>query len=251
MKKDEPKTMPPVANFGCAGFFILIAIVFLAVFTDSDVAEKDPSTARYMIITAVGLLSLAVYLIISGRNSQKEIRKNIQKESEEVPEAEEGEGEMEAPEISPEELKKMIKETQENAKKRFKSQNAALTFAKENSELIIRVITTLSIDYRKHDHLLKRESKVILNSSRAMTVCAIGFQSSGDIRDCLIVLGLADEGNALVENVEKLFLDKISDFKTSNEAIEELKKWKEKLDLQLISQEDYEKKKSKLSKFIS
>ena len=116
MKKDEPKTMPPAANFfGCAGFLILIAILLLMpIITNKTGGMQFQSTGNFMIIIAVSCLFLAVYFIIRGKKSQKEI-------------------------------------------------------------------------------------------------------------------GV---------------------FKTSNEAIEELKKWKEKLDLQLISQEDYEKKKTELSKFI-
>lgn len=37
---------------------------------------------------------------------------------------------------------------------------------------------------------------------------------------------------------------------TSDEALEELKKWKSKLDLELINQEQYETKKAELSKYI-
>ena len=37
---------------------------------------------------------------------------------------------------------------------------------------------------------------------------------------------------------------------TSEEAIKELEKWKKKLDLQIITQEEYDKKKEELMKFI-
>ena len=43
----------------------------------------------------------------------------------------------------------------------------------------------------------------------------------------------------------------LSGFITSDEAIQELKKFKEKLDLELISQEEYDKKKEELKQYIS
>lgn len=42
----------------------------------------------------------------------------------------------------------------------------------------------------------------------------------------------------------------VSDYKTSDQAIEELKKAKEKLDLDLISQEEYDELKNNLAKYI-
>ena len=37
---------------------------------------------------------------------------------------------------------------------------------------------------------------------------------------------------------------------SSDQAIEELKKWKDKLDLELISEEEYKQKKAELVKYI-
>ncbi len=42
----------------------------------------------------------------------------------------------------------------------------------------------------------------------------------------------------------------ISKIMTSDQALEELKKWKDKLDLELISKEEYQQKKEELSKLI-
>lgn len=43
----------------------------------------------------------------------------------------------------------------------------------------------------------------------------------------------------------------LSSFLTSDEAIQELKKAKEKLDLELITQEEYDKIKEELKQYIS
>lgn len=39
--------------------------------------------------------------------------------------------------------------------------------------------------------------------------------------------------------------------KSSEDALSELKKWKDKLDLELITQEEYDKKKNELRKYIN
>ena len=152
-------------------------------------------------------------------------------------------------------IEEVIKQSKDSANKRFKSKQEALTFAKENFEKIIMAIGISTNEARKFDEKLNRVSKVRISPSKAITGGGLGivggFQYISDIRDCLIVLELTDNELYLFDNVkdelEKLF----SGFFTSDEAISELRKWKEKLELELISQEDYDKKKSELSKFIT
>ena len=152
-------------------------------------------------------------------------------------------------------IEEVIKQSKDSANKRFKSKQEALTFAKENFEKIIVAIDISTNEARKFDEKLNRVSKVKISPGKAITGGGLGivggFQYISDIRDCLIVLELTDNELYLFDNVkdelEKLF----SGFFTSDEAISELRKWKEKLELELISQEDYDKKKSELSKFIT
>ena len=147
-----------------------------------------------------------------------------------------------------------VKESKEKANKKFKSKQEALTFAKENFEKIVQAIDISTISARKADKFLNRVSKVTISPTQAITGGVLGivggYQYLSDIKDCLIVLELTDSELYLFDNakdeLEKLF----SGFFTSDEAISELRKWKEKLELELISQEDYDKKKSELSKFI-
>lgn len=152
-------------------------------------------------------------------------------------------------------MEEYVKQSKENANKKFKSKQEALTFAKENFEKIIQAIDISTIKAREFDEILNKVSKVRISPIKAITGGGLGivggFQYLSDISDCLIVLELTDSELNLFDNakdeLEKLF----SGFFTSDEAISELRKWKEKLELELISQEDYDKKKSELSKFIT
>ena len=152
-------------------------------------------------------------------------------------------------------IEEVIKQLKDSANKRFKSKQEALTFAKENFEKIIRAIDLSTNEARKFDEKLNRVSKVSISPSQAITGGGLGtlggYQSISDIKDCLIVLELTDSELYLFDNVKDELEKLISGFFTSDEAISELRKWKEKLELELISQEDYDKKKSELSKFIT
>ena len=148
-----------------------------------------------------------------------------------------------------------VKESKDRANKRFKSKQEALTFAKENFEKIIMAIGISTNEARKFDEKLNRVSKVRISPSKAITGGGLGivggFQYLSDIKDCLVVLELTGSENELIDNAKDELEKLLSGFITSDEAISELRKWKEKLELELISQEDYDKKKSELSKFIT
>ena len=152
-------------------------------------------------------------------------------------------------------IEEVIKQSKDSANKRFKSKQEALTFAKENFEKIIRAIDISTNEARKFDEKLNRVSKVSISPSQAITGGGLGtlggYQYLSDIKDCLIVLELTDSELYLFDNAKDELEKLISGFFTSDEAISELRKWKEKLELELISQEDYDKKKSELSKFIT
>jgi hypothetical protein len=151
-------------------------------------------------------------------------------------------------------MEELVKQSKEDANKKFKSKQEALTFAKENFKKIILAIDISTIKARKFDEKLNKVSKVRISPSEAITggMAAVGgFQYLSDIRDCLIVLELTDSELNLFDNAKDELEKLISGFITSDEAISELRKWKEKLELELISQEDYDKKKSELSKFIT
>ena len=152
-------------------------------------------------------------------------------------------------------IEEAIKQSKDIANKRFKSKQEALTFAKENFEKIIIAIDISTNEARKFDEKLNRVSKVSISPSQAITGGGLGtlggYQSISDIKDCLIVLELTDSELYLFDNAKDELEKLISGFFTSDEAISELRKWKEKLELELISQEDYDKKKSELSKFIT
>ena len=152
-------------------------------------------------------------------------------------------------------IEEAIKQSKDIANKRFKSKQEALTFAKENFEKIIRAIDLSTNEARKFDEKLNRVSKVSISPSQAITGGGLGtlggYQYISDIKYCLIVLELTDSELYLFDNAKDELEKLISGFFTSDEAISELRKWKEKLELELISQEDYDKKKSELSKFIT
>jgi len=76
------------------------------------------------------------------------------------------------------------------------------------------------------------------------------FNKNGEYK-----LKLMNVAKSSLENtINKIFLSYYNKFQnveiSSDEAISELKKYKDKLDLQLITQEEYDKKKLELSKYI-
>lgn len=75
MKKQET-TLGAQANFGCAGFLVIIGIGFLLPFLDTDLAD-DKSTSVIMIIISLCCLFLGVYFFRRGKNSHKQHQKKV------------------------------------------------------------------------------------------------------------------------------------------------------------------------------
>ena len=68
---------------------------------------------------------------------------------------------------------------------------------------------------------------------------------------CKIYLVLNRGGLACTNFEEAIAVGEIqTQMKSSDAALQELKKWKEKLDLQIITQEEYDAKKAELMKYI-
>ena len=68
---------------------------------------------------------------------------------------------------------------------------------------------------------------------------------------CKIYLVLNRGGLACTNFEEAIAVGEVQTKPSSSDAaLQELKKWKEKLDLQIITQEEYDKKKEELMKFI-
>lgn len=74
-----------------------------------------------------------------------------------------------------------------------------------------------------------------------------------ELRELYKSSGFSPKIRCLKSNAKELFIDLCNNNVkfTSEQAINELKKWKDKLDLELISQEEYDKKKNELSQFIN
>ena len=70
----------------------------------------------------------------------------------------------------------------------------------------------------------------------------------GMVEDDLRIAGLHVSFSLLFDKPTNPFLKSL--IKASEAAIQELKKWKEKLDLQIITQEEYDAKKAELMKYI-
>lgn len=104
----------------------------------------------------------------------------------------------------------------------FISQNAGLSYYPLPNSASNSVVTIKRIDVRSRT--------VIVRTTRPQ-----GF-----------VYGL------IIKNFESAILngEVISNMMTSDKALEELKKWKDKYDLELITKEEYEQKKKELSKHI-
>lgn len=76
------------------------------------------------------------------------------------------------------------------------------------------------------------------------------FKSSGEYKEGLYNTAKPTLETTLNGLLNSYYLKISSTDMTSNEAVAELKKYKEKLDLELITQEEYNNKKQELSKFI-
>ncbi len=66
----------------------------------------------------------------------------------------------------------------------------------------------------------------------------------------IIKSSIGDEGEMIEEKFDYAQNDCIKNILRKDGALEELKKWKEKLDLELITQEQYDEKKNELGKYI-
>lgn len=148
------------------------------------------------------------------------------------------------------------------ANKKFKSKVEALTFAKINYEEVVDV----SSEYISMPNRYNDNSQFENWTDYAPTVFEqIENDVHTDILFCLIVLRLTDKKGYLVDNIIEELESMLSSFMTSDEGIKELKKYKkksdqaldklkkakEKLDLELITQGEYDKIKEDLKQYIS
>lgn len=82
---------------------------------------------------------------------------------------------------------------------------------------------------------------------KCLPIDPLNKQTSG----CKIYLVLNRGGIACTNFEEAIAVGEVqTKMKSSDAALQELKKWKEKLDLQIITQEEYDAKKAELMKFI-